>query len=96
MINYEIPTNCIIEIGYDIKLLENVLNFLEKNTIIKWFGISKPTTFNKDYYNRVNYLIIKNGRLEYSNTKDFVKITYPYNTFPLIVIPYIPNDLFYD
>ena len=60
MIKHEIPANCIIKIGRDTDLLKNVLKFLEENTKITWPNRSKPTNFNKDYYERVNYLVIEN------------------------------------
>lgn len=96
MIEYKIPANCIIRIGRDADLLKNVLKFLEENTKIKWSNRSNPTNFDKDYHKNVTYLIIKDNILGYSNTEEFIKTTYPYNTFPLIVIPYVLNDLFYD
>lgn len=96
MIN-EIPSNCIIKIGRNTKLLESVLKFLEENTIVKWSGRGNPTSFDKYYYSNVNYLIIQNNDLGYSSTEDFVKTTHPYNTYPLVKIPNnILKHLYYD
>ena len=96
MTEYKIPVNCIIRIGRDTDLLKNVLKFLEENTKIKWLNKSNPTNFDKDYYENVTYLVIKDNILGYSGSEEFVKTTFPYNAFPLITIPYVLNDLFYD